>query len=141
MLEFAYTGEVNVAQDLLPTLLNTAKAYRIKGLDKVESPVGLNPEGGAPAPAEHWGSSNGGGPESAPPTRPHSPVSSVHEAAAAAAASTTAAAKTEHFLAAVSAVTQRNAAAVAVAAQVAAAQQHDNKTFLLNRDNSHPNSR
>ena len=140
MLEFAYTGEVNVAQDLLPTLLNTAKAYRIKGLDKVESPVGLNPEGGAPAPAEHWGSSNGG-PESAPPTRPHSPsVSSVHEAAAAA-STTAAAAKTEHFLAAVSAVTQRNAAAVAAAAQAAAAQQHDNKTFLLNRDNSHPNSR
>lgn len=39
MLEFAYTGEVNVAQDLLPSLLETAKAYRIKGLDKVESPV------------------------------------------------------------------------------------------------------
>ena len=39
MLEFAYTGEVNVAQDLLPTLLHTARSYKIKGLDKVESPV------------------------------------------------------------------------------------------------------
>ena len=34
MLEFAYTGEVNVAQDLLPTLLHTARSYKIKGLDK-----------------------------------------------------------------------------------------------------------
>ena len=39
MLEFAYTGEVNVAQDLLPTLLHTARSYKIKGLDKVESPL------------------------------------------------------------------------------------------------------
>ena len=39
MLEFAYTGEVNVAQELLPALLHTARAFRIKGLDKVESPV------------------------------------------------------------------------------------------------------
>jgi hypothetical protein len=39
MLEFAYTGEVNVAQDLLPTLLHTARCFKIKGLDKVESPV------------------------------------------------------------------------------------------------------
>ena len=39
MLEFAYTGEVNVAQDLLPSLLHTARSFRIKGLDKVENPV------------------------------------------------------------------------------------------------------
>ena len=39
MLEFAYTGEVNVAQDLLPSLLHTARCFKIKGLDKVESPV------------------------------------------------------------------------------------------------------
>jgi hypothetical protein len=43
MLEFAYTGEVNVAQDLLPSLLHTARAFRIKGLDKVESPVDATP--------------------------------------------------------------------------------------------------
>ena len=39
MLEFAYTGEVNVAQELLPSLLHTARSFRIKGLDKVENPV------------------------------------------------------------------------------------------------------
>ena len=43
MLEFAYTGEVNVAQELLPALLHTARAFRIKGLDKVESPVADQP--------------------------------------------------------------------------------------------------
>jgi hypothetical protein len=47
MLEFAYTGEVNVAQELLPSLLHTARAFRIKGLDKVESPVDAAP---APPP-------------------------------------------------------------------------------------------
>lgn len=39
MLEFAYTGEVNVAQELLPSLLHTARSFRIKGLDKVENPI------------------------------------------------------------------------------------------------------
>ena len=43
MLEFAYTGEVNVAQELLPSLLHTAKSFRIKGLDKVENPVDPGP--------------------------------------------------------------------------------------------------
>ena len=43
MLEFAYTGEVNVAQDLLPSLLHTARSFRIKGLDKVENPVDAPP--------------------------------------------------------------------------------------------------
>ena len=43
MLEFAYTGEVNVAQELLPSLLHTARSFRIKGLDKVENPVPENP--------------------------------------------------------------------------------------------------
>ena len=38
ILEFAYTGQVNVGQELLPSLLNTAKEFRIKGLDKVEPP-------------------------------------------------------------------------------------------------------
>ena len=47
MLEFAYTGEVNVAQDLLPSLLHTARSFRIKGLDKVENPVD------APPPVSH----------------------------------------------------------------------------------------
>ena len=82
MLEFAYTGEVNVAQELLPTLLHTARSFRIKGLDKVESPVVE-----VPAPAHltshpaaaaaaaglhgHWPAGSG------PPTRSHSP-SSIH---------------------------------------------------------------
>jgi predicted RNA-binding Zn-ribbon protein involved in translation (DUF1610 family) len=76
MLEFAYTGEVNVAQDLLPTLLHTARSYKIKGLDKVESPVdppqqtlGNRLEAQTPG-SEQWV-------ESAPPTRSHTP-SSVH---------------------------------------------------------------
>ena len=43
MLEFAYTGEVNVAQELLPSLLHTARSFRIKGLDKVENPVDPGP--------------------------------------------------------------------------------------------------
>ena len=42
MLEFAYTGEVNVAQELLPSLLHTARSFRIKGLDKVENPIDLH---------------------------------------------------------------------------------------------------
>ena len=122
MLEFAYTGEVNVAQDLLPTLLHTARAYRIKGLDKVESPVGGG--GGDPAPpplpppADHWG----GGESSAPPTRPHSPAASN--------GASEAGVKTDHFLAAVSAATQRHQA------------HQDKNNFLLNREReSQPNSR
>lgn len=52
MLEFAYTGEVNVAQELLPNLLSTARSFRIKGLDKVESPLQEDPAPAAPpAPA------------------------------------------------------------------------------------------
>ena len=39
ILEFAYTGEVNVGQDLLPALLKTAREFKIKGLDKVEPPA------------------------------------------------------------------------------------------------------
>ncbi|TRY61057.1 hypothetical protein TCAL_07968 [Tigriopus californicus] len=89
MLEFAYTGEVNVAQELLPSLLQTARSFRIKGLDKVESPVEapahpkIPPHPHTPlhqAPhqrveaqtpsSEHWV-------ESAPQTRSHSP-SSIH---------------------------------------------------------------
>jgi len=87
MLEFAYTGEVNVAQELLPSLLHTARSFRIKGLDKVENPVepaprvspgplsypvrapSLQPEAQTPS-SEHWM-------ESAPPTRSHTP-SSIH---------------------------------------------------------------
>ena len=64
MLEFAYTGEVseaqnrlnkllsfqhviiysnlqvNVGQELLPSLLHTARCYKIKGLDNVQTPPG-----------------------------------------------------------------------------------------------------
>lgn len=71
MLEFAYTGEVNVAQELLPSLLHTARSFRIKGLDKVEDPgqTSRGPEAQTPS-SEHWM-------ESAPPTRSHSP-SSIH---------------------------------------------------------------
>lgn len=72
MLEFAYTGEVNVAQELLPSLLQTARSFRIKGLDKVENPVEpppRRPEAQTPS-SEHWM-------ESAPPTRSHTP-SSIH---------------------------------------------------------------
>jgi uncharacterized C2H2 Zn-finger protein len=73
MLEFAYTGEVNVAQELLPSLLHTARSFRIKGLDKVENPVDPGPTRGPEAQtpsSEHWM-------ESAPATRSHSP-SSIH---------------------------------------------------------------
>lgn len=72
MLEFAYTGEVNVAQELLPSLLHTARSFRIKGLDKVENPVDpppRRPDAQTPS-SEHWM-------ESAPPTRSHTP-SSIH---------------------------------------------------------------
>lgn len=72
MLEFAYTGEVNVAQELLPSLLHTARSFRIKGLDKVENPIEpppRRPEAQTPS-SEHWM-------ESAPPTRSHTP-SSIH---------------------------------------------------------------
>uniref|UniRef100_A0A0K2TVH0 Uncharacterized protein n=1 Tax=Lepeophtheirus salmonis TaxID=72036 RepID=A0A0K2TVH0_LEPSM len=74
MLEFAYTGEVNVAQELLQSFLHMAKSFRIKGLDKVECPVDPPPscqrmEAQTPS-SEHWGGS-------APPTRSHSP-SSIH---------------------------------------------------------------
>lgn len=72
MLEFAYTGEVNVAQDLLPSLLHTARSFRIKGLDKVENPVDPpppRPDAQTPS-SEHWM-------ESAPATRSHTP-SSIH---------------------------------------------------------------
>jgi len=41
MLEFAYTGEVNVGQELLPSLLHTARCFKIKGLDNVQTPPGL----------------------------------------------------------------------------------------------------
>jgi len=74
MLEFAYTGEVNVAQDLLPSLLHTARSFRIKGLDKVENPIDApppRPDAQTPS-SEHWM-------ESAPATRSHTP-SSIHSA-------------------------------------------------------------
>eukprot|EP00096_Caligus_rogercresseyi_P009716 TRINITY_DN334_c1_g1_i1.p1 TRINITY_DN334_c1_g1~~TRINITY_DN334_c1_g1_i1.p1 ORF type:complete len:653 (-),score=140.48 TRINITY_DN334_c1_g1_i1:2088-4046(-) len=74
MLEFAYTGEVNVAQELLQSFLHMAKSFRIKGLDKVECPVDHPPpcqrvEAQTPS-SDHWGGS-------APPTRSHTP-SSIH---------------------------------------------------------------
>ena len=33
--------QVNVGQDLLPSLLHTARCYKIKGLDNVQTPPGL----------------------------------------------------------------------------------------------------
>ena len=33
--------KVNVGQDLLPSLLHTAKCFKIKGLDNVQTPPGL----------------------------------------------------------------------------------------------------
>ena len=53
MLEFAYTGEVNVAQELLPSLLHTARSFRIKGLDKVENPVEPAPRVRSPGPLSY----------------------------------------------------------------------------------------
>ena len=72
MLEFAYTGEVNVAQDLLPSLLDTARAFRIKGLDKVENPVdptSLPPPPPLPPPA-HQPAGGGGSQTVLPPPPP-----------------------------------------------------------------------
>lgn len=54
MLEFAYTGEVNVAQELLPSLLHTARSFRIKGLDKVENPVDPPPRVGLTLPKDSF---------------------------------------------------------------------------------------
>lgn len=69
MLEFAYTGEVNVGQDLLPSLLHTARCYKIKGLDNVQTPPGLLDHNANP---EHeWAGSR-------PPTRPHTPSTRPH---------------------------------------------------------------
>ena len=77
MLEFAYTGEVNVAQELLPSLLHTAKAFRIKGLDKVESPIEQPPAAHQQRvethDPPHWVGEAG----SAHPSRSHTP-SSIH---------------------------------------------------------------
>ncbi len=70
MLEFAYTGEVNVAKDLLPTLLQTARALRIKGLDKVENPLEAPPPPPPPPP-------QGQNQDVFESTRSHSP-SSIH---------------------------------------------------------------
>jgi len=69
MLEFAYTGEVNVGQELLPSLLHTAKCFKIKGLDNVQTPPGLL-EHSAVTEAEWAGS--------LPPTRPHTPSTRPH---------------------------------------------------------------
>ncbi|XP_023322519.1 protein abrupt [Eurytemora carolleeae] len=74
MLEFAYTGEVNVGQDLLPSLLHTAKCFKIKGLDNVQTPPGLldlNTSHSNDHESEHWGGSR-------PPTRPHTPSTRPH---------------------------------------------------------------
>ena len=79
MLEFAYTGEVNVGQDLLPALLHTARSFRIKGLDKVENPIDpppplpsaqLHEPTSATTAAAAWGAESSG-----PPTRSHTPSS------------------------------------------------------------------
>ena len=40
-----YNFQVNVGQELLPGLLHTARCFKIKGLDNVETPPGLSPPG------------------------------------------------------------------------------------------------
>merc|ERR1719270_35157 len=69
MLEFAYTGEVNVGQELLPSLLHTARCYKIKGLDNVQTPPGLLEHNANPE--QEWAGS-------LPPTRPHTPSTRLH---------------------------------------------------------------
>jgi len=74
MLEFAYTGEVNVGQDLLPSLLHTAKCFKIKGLDNVQTPPGLldlNTSHSNDHESDDWSNSR-------PPTRPHTPSTRPH---------------------------------------------------------------
>lgn len=74
MLEFAYTGEVNVGQELLPTLLHTAKCFKIKGLDNVETPPGLLDLNTSHSnDSEAWGSRPGTRSQT-PATRPQSPA-------------------------------------------------------------------
>lgn len=75
MLEFAYTGEVNVGQDLLPSLLHTARCYKIKGLDNVQTPPGLLEQNAAGCQGE---TDSWAGPGSLPPTRPHTPSTRPH---------------------------------------------------------------
>lgn len=70
MLEFAYTGEVNVGQELLPSLLHTARCFKIKGLDNVQAPAGLLEHNNANTGEHEWGS--------LPPTRPHTPPTRPH---------------------------------------------------------------
>ena len=36
-----FVVKVNVGQDLLPSLLHTARCFKIKGLDNVQTPPGL----------------------------------------------------------------------------------------------------
>jgi len=69
MLEFAYTGEVNVGQELLPSLLHTARCFKIKGLDNVQTPPGL---------LEHNSNNDPDWTGSLPPTRPHTPSTRPH---------------------------------------------------------------
>lgn len=74
MLEFAYTGEVNVGQELLPSLLHTARCFKIKGLDNVQTPPGLldlNTSHSNDQESDHWAGSR-------PPTRPHTPSTRPH---------------------------------------------------------------
>jgi len=67
MLEFAYTGEVNVSQELLPSLLHTARCFKIKGLDNVQPPPGLVEQSASSSHQEEWTGS-------LPPTRPPTPT-------------------------------------------------------------------
>jgi len=73
-----FAGEVNVAQELLPSLLHTARAFKIKGLDKVETPkeVIVQPPVADPV----WTAE---GEAQAVPTPTHGAVGAVAAAAAA----------------------------------------------------------
>jgi len=79
MLEFAYTGEVNVGQELLPSLLHTAKCFRIKGLDNVHTPPGLLDLNTSHSnDSDGWGGSRPPTRPPTPSTRPHSPPTRSH---------------------------------------------------------------
>ena len=47
-------SQVNVGQELLPSLLHTARCYKIKGLDNVQTPPGLLEHNVSSQTGERW---------------------------------------------------------------------------------------